>query len=245
MRKIAISDIHGCVRTFRYLVEEQLQLGKKDTLYLLGDYVDRGPDSKGVLDYMMQLSEAGYQLQCIKGNHEDMMVNAGRGENEGELEIWLNNGGKDTLQSFNLTDAHHLPEKYLKYIDEMPCYLEVDRYILVHAGLDFTGNGTETKDEEAFLWKLHNPLHDERAMLWIRWWYDDINWHWLRDRIVVHGHTPLQSDEITEMLDALKEDQVLDIDNGCFAKHKSGMGRLCAFDLDRRELFFQENIDMA
>ena len=80
-------------------------------------------------------------------------------------------------------------------------------------------------------------------MMWIRWWYDDINWHWLRDRTVIHGHTPIRSDEITEMAQAMGTDQVLDIDNGCFAKYRDGMGQLCAFDLTRRKLFFQENID--
>ena len=75
MRKIAISDIHGCLKTFKLMVEEQIVLSQKDELYLLGDFVDRGPNSKGVLDYIMSLQEAGYQLHCLRGNHEDMMVN--------------------------------------------------------------------------------------------------------------------------------------------------------------------------
>ena len=54
-RRFAIADVHGCLNTLRRMVEDILKLGEDDVLYLLGDYIDRGPDSKGVLDYLMQL----------------------------------------------------------------------------------------------------------------------------------------------------------------------------------------------
>ncbi len=241
MRNIAISDIHGCAKTFRYLVEEQVKLNPDDTLYLLGDYVDRGPDSKGVLDYMMELSQSGYQLRCLRGNHEEMMISASR--EQSEVELWLNNGGKETLHSFGLNEPREIPESYLSYMDQMDTHFEVDQYILVHAGLNFVGSDSEEENSDAFLWKLHNPLSDSYSMMWIRWWYDDINWNWLKNRIIVHGHTPIMSDEITEMLSALGQDQVLDIDNGCFARYRDGMGQLCAFDMTNQRLYFQENID--
>lgn len=240
MRNFAISDIHGCLKTLRALVEQQLQFTQQDHLYLLGDYVDRGPDSKGVLDYIMDLQAGGYQVHCLKGNHEEMMVQAVR--DSSEIPMWLYNGGQEALASFGVDEPGQIPARYLRFIDKLPCYFEVDEYILVHAGLNFVGD-EKKEDKSGFLWKMHNPLQDTHAMLWIRWWYDDIDWNWMKDRVVIHGHTPIDSDEIWDMYEFLDEDQILDIDNGCFAKYKEGLGKLCAFDLTNRELFFQENID--
>lgn len=62
-----IPDIHGCVRTLRALIEQLVIPAKEDTLYFLGDFVDRGPDSKGVLDYVMGLKESGIQHCCPEG----------------------------------------------------------------------------------------------------------------------------------------------------------------------------------
>lgn len=241
MRKIAISDIHGCAETFRALLEQQVQLSPHDELYLLGDYVDRGPDSKGVLDHILQLKQAGYQVHCLKGNHEEMMYNAAHDPRE--VEMWLYNGGKETLLSFGLDSPDQLPATYLDFIQAMDFYHEVDKFILVHAGLNFTGPETTDREGDGFLWRLHNPLTDRESMLWIRWWYDHINWDWLRDRMIIHGHTPIETDDISEMFLALNEDRVLDIDNGCFAKYREGLGQLCAFDMTHRRLYFQENID--
>ncbi|WNJ20675.1 metallophosphoesterase family protein [Pontibacter sp. G13] len=243
MRKFAISDIHGCNKTLRTLLERRLEITPKDELYLLGDLVDRGPDSKGVIDYIIQLKEAGYQVNCLKGNHEEMMVQAAR--NSRETAMWLYNGGKETLQSFNIEDPGQISDKYLDFVDSLPFFYEVDEYILVHAGLNFIPEESNGKKEKAgFLWNMHNPLKDLDAMMWIRWWYEDIDWSWLKDRVIIHGHTPMEADEIWDMLDVLEEDQVLDIDNGCFAKYMDGLGKLAAFDMTNRELHFQENLDM-
>jgi serine/threonine protein phosphatase 1 len=73
-RRFAATDLHGCLRTFRYLVEEELRLLPTDHLYLLGDYVNKGPDSGGVLDYVMQLQSTGYQIHCLRGNHEHELL---------------------------------------------------------------------------------------------------------------------------------------------------------------------------
>ncbi len=242
MRKFAISDIHGCQKTFQAMLEKQIRFKPDDELYILGDFVDRGPDSKGVLDYVMQLQDVNYKVFCIKGNHEAMMVDAY--DDPSEVEMWLYNGGKETMRSFKAQFIEEIPEGYIKYMESFDYYIEVDNYILVHAGLNFKGQTTDAEGE-GFLWKLYNPLKDRKSMLWIRWWYEDIDWNWLRDRTIIHGHTPIEKDEIEEMTTALKQDQVLDIDNGCFAKYRNGLGQLCAFELGTGELYFQENLDMA
>jgi serine/threonine protein phosphatase 1 len=71
-RILAISDIHGNNKTFLDLLDK-IALTKDDELYLLGDYIDRGPDSKGVIDTIWKLMDDNYRVFCIKGNHEEML----------------------------------------------------------------------------------------------------------------------------------------------------------------------------
>ena len=239
MRKIAISDIHGCIKTFRYLVEEKLKLSKKDELYLLGDYVDRGPDSMGVLDYIMELQEAGFTVKCLLGNHEAMMLNAWRDEED--VSVWLLNGGKTTLNSFKVTEVEDIPEKYIVLLKSFKYFIETDGYILVHAGLNF--QTSQPTQDSSFIWKVVQPFRDRKSMLWIRDWYQDIDRDWLRGRTIIHGHTPISDDEIRRMFQAVKVLPVIDIDNGCFVDYQQGMGQLCAFDMTNKELFFQHNIE--
>ena len=67
-----IPDIHGCAKTLKVLLENMLKVTKNDQLYFLGDYIDRGPDGKGVIDYLMHLQKEEYNVLLLKGNHEDM-----------------------------------------------------------------------------------------------------------------------------------------------------------------------------
>src|SRR5262245_1211953 len=96
MRTIAIGDIHGCSTLLNRLLEA-IQPASDDTLIFLGDYVDRGPDSRGVLDRLLQLKES---RQCVflGGNHELMMMRAR--ESRGEMKTWLQYGGAQTLGSY-------------------------------------------------------------------------------------------------------------------------------------------------
>lgn len=241
MRRIAVSDIHGCIRTFRKLVEDVLQLTYEDELYLLGDYVDRGPDSKGVLDYIMYLIEEDYKLHCLLGNHEAMMLNAWRDEED--VSVWLLNGGKTTLNSFGITEVEEIPEKYIHLLKTFKYYIELDDYILVHAGLNF--QAAQPTQDTNFIWKVVQPYRDRKSMLWIRDWYQDIDKEWLRGKVIVHGHTPISDDEIRRMFQKIDHLPVLDIDNGCFVNYQQGMGQLCAFDLTHKHLYFQQNVETS
>jgi len=113
MRKIVISDIHGCARTFRTLVEEQLGLTAGDELFLLGDYVNRGPDPLGVVEFIWELQVAGVEVTCLRGNHEDRF-------------LWALDAGR-----------LELPRRYVHFFRNLKLYHEVDGYFLVHAGLNF------------------------------------------------------------------------------------------------------------
>ncbi|MCC6279376.1 MAG: serine/threonine protein phosphatase [Saprospiraceae bacterium] len=231
VRQYAISDLHGCSKTFTALLDK-LALSTSDELYLLGDYVDRGPDSKGVLDTIFQLQKDGYQVQCLMGNHEELVLKAAGGDFTG-LERWLLTDGKDTMDSFGVPAIAEIPDNYLNWMAALPYYLEVGNYLLVHAGLDFG---------------LDNPLSEKSEMCWIRHWYDDIRYDWLRDRMIIHGHTPVFTQIIENQLSNLQQNKYLDIDSGCVFSHerfvnKDGLGFLCAFDMVNQTIFFQPNVD--
>ena len=99
-RRFAIADIHGCAQTFNQLLEK-LELEKQDQVYLLGDYIDRGPDSKGVLDAIMNLIAAGYSIRPLLGNHEKLFINAFK--NLEDCNHWRLYGAPDTLKSLVLS----------------------------------------------------------------------------------------------------------------------------------------------
>lgn len=114
MRQLAISDIHGCAQTFRKLVDEVVQIQPDDELYLLGDYVNRGPDPWGVFDFIFELQERGLRVVCLRGNHEDRLIET---YDRGETPVSL---------------------RYIKFIRSLKSYHEVGPFLLVHAGLNFS-----------------------------------------------------------------------------------------------------------
>ena len=77
-----ISDIHGCLFTLRSLIETKIKPSANDELIFLGDYIDRGPESKGVIDYIINLKNQGIETVCLKGNHEEYMLSAYEAEKD-------------------------------------------------------------------------------------------------------------------------------------------------------------------
>jgi serine/threonine protein phosphatase 1 len=223
MPRYAISDIHGCCQTFRFMVEEELQLQPTDQLFLLGDYVDRGPDSKGVIDFILELQAKGYQVETLMGNHEAMMLETLQDANM--MPLWLRNGGDTTLASFGIQQVRQLPEQYGAFLDQLAYYRELPDYLLVHAGFDFA---------------CGNPLTNFEAMLWIRHFKADKAY--LGHRRIVHGHTPTPFPKIQQNL-ADPDSLVINIDGGCVYKHTSDFGYLTALNLDTRQLHVLPNRD--
>jgi serine/threonine protein phosphatase 1 len=222
MRLFAISDIHGCAQTFRELLEK-IGLNQDDHLVLVGDYIDRGPDTKGVIDQILFLREKGYAITTLKGNHEDLMLEAL--ENEEYLAHWISNGGQDTLHSFGIASPNDLSPFYLDFFRDLKNFHETEEAFFVHAGFNF---------------RAADPLEDKTAMLWIRHWYDQLDREWLDDRLIVHGHTPQPRPRIELQLDLIDRMPVLDIDCGCVYPREH-MHQLCAFDLTNRCLHFVRN----
>jgi serine/threonine protein phosphatase 1 len=137
MRTLGIGDIHGCLRAFDALLEE-IDLQPDDVVVTLGDYVDRGPDSKGVLDRVLTLGSRCRYLP-LKGNH-DLMMLAAR-EDQDHFSEWMKSGGEQTLASYQakqdwqtLTEA--IPALHWRFLtEECAPFHETDTHIFVHANV--------------------------------------------------------------------------------------------------------------
>ena len=221
-RLIAIGDIHGCTKTFRKLVLEKLHLSKEDTLYLIGDYINKGPDSKGVLDFIFELRKLGFTIKCLRGNHEQYLID---GLNSPwEEETFKLRGGKETLESFDVKSIEKIPQVYLDFILALPFYFELEKCLLVHAGLDFA---------------LDDPYIDSFSMLNIREMIIDPAK--TGGRKIIHGHVPIPIETIEKSL--LEKNSHISIDGGCVYRHLPNMSNLVALDLVSEKLFIQKNID--
>ncbi len=219
-RKFAIGDIHGCNKTFKKLLVEVIRLKKQDQLVLLGDYIDRGPDSLGVIQTILKLQNAGYAVHCLRGNHEQLMMDS-------TTQVtayfqWLLNGGEQTMKSFKQKRFQDFPEVYKEFFYSTKYYIELDQFIIVHAGINF-------KNDDLF--------EDREAMLWTRNFEIDIEK--LGSRILVHGHTPISLDKIRA-----QKSNCLNIDGGCvFKNSKKNLGHLVALNLVSLEFHYTECID--
>lgn len=228
-RRLAISDIHGCLYSFEALLD-RISLGTTDELYLLGDFVDRGPRSAQVLDYILKLQSDGYHVRGLRGNHDQYMIDALLLGDKHSRNTWRSAGAASTKRSYvSAGNAEgRIDPAHIFWLNELPYYYLLEDYILVHAGLNF---------------RRRNPLKGKKAMLNRRNWYRHIDYDWLGDRKIVHGHTPLTRTQVEAQTHPRRRAYpVFDIDAGCFHT-KPGMGHLCALNLDERTFTFVANLD--
>lgn len=218
-RRFVIPDVHGCARTLRRLVEEVLVLEKADCLYLLGDYIDRGPRSREVLDILMALPEEGYQVYPLRGNHEEMFITAR--DSDAAFRLWILNGGYATLDSFKVQKIGDIPSRYREFLQGLPYHIPLDDFILVHGGLNF---------------QCADPFADTEAMIWER--SSEVDRERIGGRRVICGHTPHSLNVIRKSLAA----DLIMLDNGCVYPQPE-MGNLTALELDTMTLHIQPNID--
>lgn len=215
-RLIAIGDSHGCFRQLYLLLTEVINLTRQDEIVMLGDYIDRGEDSKAVLDLIMELISNGYNIIPLKGNHENMMINAPNSALENYN--WLLNGGDQTLRSFGVSTVKDIDRKYLDFISGLKLYHKSDKYLFVHAGFN----------DEA-----DNPFEDEHSMIWER--HFEYHSPVLKDKIIIHGHRPQPLADLKEQVK--NSPRVINIDTGCVYGKDRGLGNLSAIDLLRMKLY--------
>jgi len=165
----AVGDIHGrydlLVAALDWIAERAS--GSTGTIVLVGDYVDRGPQSRQVVERLMTGGERRLRFVCLKGNHEDMLVHAVR--QPFTQHHWLANGGSATLASYD----GNIPEEHVRWMTSLQLSYEDEHRLFVHAGL--------------------NPRHPigqqtEHDMLWIREPFLLANHDF--GKHIVHGHTP-------------------------------------------------------
>jgi serine/threonine protein phosphatase 1 len=143
-------------------------------MVFLGDYIDRGPDSREVVNLLIDAqSQAPDQVICLRGNHEDMLISA---VHDGDHEPWLHNGGGMTLASYGVRRADEILSTHLDWFAALPLATADDKHFFVHAGVR-PGVPLQQQSEYDLLWIREPFLSDPRN-------------HGL---YVVHGHTPIRS----------------------------------------------------
>lgn len=211
MSLIAVGDIHGCAQTLKALWEE-LPVDEVDQIVFVGDYIDRGPDSRGVIDFALEIDQH-YPCIFLRGNHEAMMLDYLDGNG---YHIWSRNGGMQTLQSYeNGRDELNIPEEHRRFLEQTRIFYETDDFFFVHGGVKPKISIEENKrmyGEDVFLWERS---HLENS---------DADW----EKAVVCGHTP-----ITE---PILRPNLIAIDTGCVFQRQPGLGRLTAVLLPEREI---------
>ena len=146
MRTLAIGDIHGCLTSLEAVVE-QAGVSPGDTVVTLGDYVDRGPDSKGVIDFLIGLRERT-KVVTLMGNHEILMMNARSSRRD--LERWRGPGvgGDATLRSYGGEDFRAIPREHWEFIEGALPFYEEQSHFFVHAN---AASDVELKDQDPFM----------------------------------------------------------------------------------------------
>ncbi len=215
-RLFAIGDIHGCFQPLKTLVEDKIGLNKSDTLVLLGDYIDRGPQVKEVIDFIMLLRQQGYRIVTLKGNHEDMMLKTY--ENKANLRLWFYNGGKTTMKSFGLRAVKNFPPEYIAFFKNLEYYYSEENYLFVHAGFNDSA--------------IH-PFADKHTMMWEC--LDQYSHPELKDKTIIHGHCAITAREFDERLET--NPKVIDLDTGCVYHEYPGFGNLTSIELHSRQVF--------
>ncbi|MFC2131593.1 metallophosphoesterase family protein [Bacteroidota bacterium] len=218
IRRFVIGDIHGCYTTLKILLFEVLKIIPEDNIYFLGDYVDRGPNSKKVLDLLLMLRNYNYQIYPIIGNHEDMMLSYDL--SDGNFSLWHRNGGKHTLRSFNVDHPDEIPEYYFDFLSRLPTHYVLEDFIIVHAGLNF-------ENEDIY--------KDTYSMLNSRdYQYDALK---AKGKKLIVGHTPQRIENIKISL----KENIIFLDGGCVFVDFDELGNLCALELNSMELFWVKN----
>jgi serine/threonine protein phosphatase 1 len=215
---VAIGDIHGCVRSLKTLWTRLKPY--KDAIHVfVGDYIDRGPSSKEVIDFLLDVR---YDRECIflRGNHEQMLLDAMVNVN---FDNWIYNGGGSTLKSYNnISRPQDLPDEHIDFYLETMLYYDTKDYFFVHAGIPPHLTIEQCKD---------NP-DAEHFFLWGREHLNALSVPW--EKTVVFGHTPRPY--------PIRKNKMIGIDTGCVYT-ELGYGKLTAVLLPEQQFIEQVSLD--
>lgn len=206
-RLIAIGDIHGNLLKLHALVEA-LNPGPKDKLIFLGDYINLGPNSRGVVDYLLDLQR---RVSCVflRGDAEDYLLDALSYEDIPVIRFIQSGGGKTWKSYGGAFDK--IPKKHLQFFQELKPYHVEEEFLFVHAGLR-PGRGLKEQ-------KPKDLLHIREEYIWCR-----NEW----GKTIVSGHTPVKTPKITK-------DGRIFLDTGVAYPEREGFGFLTACEVKSRE----------
>lgn len=171
----AIGDIHGCFDKLRKLIDKINIDFNRDTLVFLGDYIDRGPNSYEVVDYLINLKKTYRNIILLKGNHEEMLERYLDGSDK---LVYLANGGRQTVDSYlskrESDDQGLIPPEHLEFFKKLYLFYQTENYIFVHAGVRE---------------KVPVEKQGPEDLLWIRQKFIRSDYDF--GKRIVFGHTPL------------------------------------------------------
>ena len=209
-RLLVMSDIHGMYHELMTLLKSIAFDPQADTLVVLGDYIDRGNYSRSVIEFFMRLKSAyPSRVTLLKGNHEDLCLQAQQGDEVAcatATLMWMANGGNTTLNSFSGT----IPPDVVSFLEDMPSYAETEQYIFVHAGV-----------HPSLPLKEMNPQH----ILW-----SSSHLPHCSGKMVIVGH--VIRDEVTYS----PKGNTLYIDTGAFRAISGASGKLSLVDLTNKKV---------
>lgn len=234
----AIGDVHGRMDALDVLLRTIVQdaretaPGTRPVLVFLGDYVDRGPASKEVVNLIIALSkEAAFEVRALKGNHEEALLQFLEEPEFGST--WADYGGLTTLASYGVTPpvgrtdaeawvvasqalAEAMPSEHLDFYNQLELMVEIGGYAFVHAGV------------RPGVPLAHQSAHD---LMWIR--QEFLSAPGRFEKIIVHGHTPMEEPQMTKAR--------IGVDTGVYAT-----GVLTAVRLDEKgATFLQAKVGYA
>lgn len=215
---LAIGDIHGCPRSLEALLDKLTEHDDRQFVFI-GDYVDRGPDSKGVVDLLLDFQK---QHNCVflRGNHEQMLMDA---VEYGDLDMWLMNGGRATLESYQSDDDEiDLSKEHLDFYKKTRLYYDTPEYFFVHAGISPAKTIRQCLEDE----------DEVKKFLWERSHLNAFETPW--EKTIVFGHTPRPF--------PIRKNKMLGIDTGC-VYDSLGYGKLTAVLLPEVEFIQQACLD--
>jgi serine/threonine protein phosphatase 1 len=176
----AVGDIHGCYdQLIRLLSCCKKHSGDRPSRFVfLGDYIDRGPDSRKVVDFLIRAEASSpRQFVCLRGNHEKLFSDAVASNATGsQRAAWFQNGGLETMASFDVTDIEAIPDTHKVWLASRPLTRNDGKRLFVHAGVR-PGIPADKQRERDLLW-IREPFLSSPAD---------------HGRLVVHGHTPTAS----------------------------------------------------
>lgn len=207
---IAVGDVHGCYKTLMALIDKL----PHNRLIFVGDLIDRGPQSKDVVDYVIKNNH-----YCVMGNHEDMMTEPAMNR------MWLNNGGDKTLKSYKDEEGNFVYEFEIhkEWMEKLPLVIEYKNFIITHSAV-FGMWDIDHQSNEFITDALWNRNFNDKNTL-------------PEGRINIFGHTPVE-DVVEE-----DHFMMIDGGCFYKSSNYNKLGKLFAYDMDADVIYEQENIE--